>query len=301
MALNAEAVDKPFKKLRKLLKDFPDQPAAEDVHDIRTHTRRIEAIVGAFQLQGKKAGKSLIKDLKPIRKAAGHVRDMDVLTDLAASVEPKGDTACRLKLIHYLSARRTKLATKLAKKISANGHRLRMGLKDCGALAEEDVGQANPVRAKKKVKRKSGEKAARSMAFSLQIEKEMRAWPRLNKENIHPFRLKVKELRYTLQLGEAGDSRLIDALGGVKDQIGLWHDWNELAGVSAHVLDHGAKCPVVTRIRTCAEEEFQKAIEAADSLRARYLLADTSNRSRKKPAARQIQTALVEATSRLAS
>jgi hypothetical protein len=32
MALNAEAVDKPFKKLRKLLKDFPDQPAAEDVH-----------------------------------------------------------------------------------------------------------------------------------------------------------------------------------------------------------------------------------------------------------------------------
>src|SRR4051794_11061283 len=119
MALDVNSIGKSFKKLRKLLKNFPNPPAAEDVHDIRTHTRRIEAIVGAFQLDGKKAGKSLIKHLKPIRKAAGDVRDMDVLTDLAASIEPNGDSDCRLKLIQHLSGRRTKAATKLVKQVKA--------------------------------------------------------------------------------------------------------------------------------------------------------------------------------------
>jgi CHAD domain-containing protein len=303
MALDAEAIGKPFKKLRKLLKDFPDSPAAEDVHDLRTHTRRIEAIVGAFQLQDRKAGKSLKKDLKPIRKTAGDVRDMDVLTDLAASVEPEGDTDCRLKLIQHLSARRSKLAMKLAKKIAANKHQVRMELKDCEAIAEEGVGSATSVRAKKKDRQKSREKAVRSMSSSLQIEEDMREWPRLNKDNLHPFRLKVKELRYTLQLGQKSDSKLIEVLGEAKDQIGLWHDWNELAAIAADVIDHGARCPVVTRIRARANEEFQRALDGANALRTRYLIGENGGGKKslgKKRVASDLHPALLNANSRLA-
>ena len=45
--LDPERVLKPTRKLRKLLKNMPKQPAPEQVHDLRTNTRRFEAILAA--------------------------------------------------------------------------------------------------------------------------------------------------------------------------------------------------------------------------------------------------------------
>lgn len=301
MALDPKSVNKPFKKLGKLLKDFPDPPAPDDVHDIRTHTRRIEAMVRAFQLDSKKSGNNLVKILKPIRKAAGEVRDMDVLTDFAASLDSGRDGECSLQLMEHLASRRTKSANKLVKKVNANEKRVRASLKQSGKFAEDGVAEARLKNAKEKDMRKTRKKAASSMASSLQIEQELRDWPKLNENNIHPFRLKVKELRYVLQLGEDSDSKLIAALGGVKDQIGLWHDWNELAGIAGEVLDHGSKCPIVTQIHVRTRQEFQKALDSANAFRSQYLPSGTGRGARKKSAVSEIHPAVVKATSRLAS
>lgn len=305
MALDAKAVDKPFKKLRKLLKNFPDSPAAEDVHDVRTHTRRIEAIAGAFRLRGKKEGRELIKDLKAIRKAAGDVRDMDVLTELAASIDPRSDGDCRLKLMQNLSDQRTRAATKLVKKVNGERKELRSELKDCRALADANVDSATSQQASDKQRRKGRAKAAGSMASSLEIEQELRAWPKLNKENIHPFRLKVKELRYTLQLGENNDSKLTEELGNVKDQIGLWHDWNQLAEIAEDVLDHGAACDIAAQIRARTKQELQKALVRANALRSQYLLPKSGGRRKTKAGnnrvSSEIHPAVISATSRLTS
>lgn len=299
MALDAKAVHKPFRKLGKLLKKFPDPPSPEDVHDVRTHTRRIEAMVGAFQLDNKKSGNTLVKSLKPIRKAAGEVRDMDVLTDFAASLDPKSDGDCRLRLMEHLTSRRNKAAAKLSKKVSVNEKQARNGLKQTGKLAEAGLDAANTRNANAKDKRKMREKSADSMASSLEIEQELRDWPKLTEKNIHPFRLKVKELRYVLQLGENSDSKLIDALGEVKDQIGLWHDWNELSGIAAKVLDHGAGCPITSEIRSRTKQKLEKALQSAKALREEYL--QQPHGPRKKGAVAEINPAVIKATSRLAS
>lgn len=298
MPLDAKAIGKPFRKLRKFLKDFPNPPGPEEVHEVRTHTRRIEAIVGALRLDGR-SGKRLVHDLKPIRKAAGEVRDMDVLTDLAASIDPRDDGDCRLKLMQYLARRRTKAAKKLVKKVNSGEKELRAELKACRAAVESDLDDAESRDARAKGNPKRRAKAAQSVASLLEIEQEMRDFPRLNQDNIHPFRLKVKELRYTLQLGQESDSKLTDALGAVKDQIGLWHDWNELAAIAEQVLEDGG-CAVLAEIRGRAKQEFQKALGAANSLRAQFLFFNRGIRS-KKPAVREVHPAVVEATSRLAS
>jgi CHAD domain-containing protein len=291
MALDPKSVNKPFRKLRKLLKNFPDPPDPGDVHDLRTHTRRIDAMTGAFQLVTKKAGKELVKNLKPIRKAAGDVRDMDVLTDIAASLDPNGNGDCRLKLMQYLAERRTRSATKLVKKVKINQKRLRADLKECATNAERGIVSAKSKGAKQKDNRKSRRKPASSMAASLQIEQELREWPRLSQKNIHPFRIQVKELRYVLQLAEDSDSKLIDALGEVKDQIGLWHDWNELATIAGQVLDHGAACSITAQIQTRAKHELERAFARANAFRAQYLPSEgsfASKKSRKKVAASEI-------------
>jgi CHAD domain-containing protein len=301
MALDLKSVDKPFRKLAKLLKKFPDPPAPEDIHDVRTHTRRIEAVVGAFQLDSKKTGNSLVKNLKPIRQAAGAVRDLDVLTDLAASLDRAGDGDCRLQLMEHLGARRKKAAAKMRKTVDATEKAARSLLKACRKSAEAGLYAANSSNAKEESIQKIRQKSAGSMATSLQIEQELRDWPRLTDKNIHPFRLKVKELRYVLQLGHNSDSKLTAELGDVKDQIGLWHDWNELAAISSRVLDHGAGCPIAAQIRSRTKEELKKALESANALRAHYLSSDSGRRPRRKGVVTEIHPALLKATSRLAS
>jgi CHAD domain-containing protein len=302
MALDPKAVHKPFRKLGKLLKNFPDPPSEEDVHDVRTQTRRLEAICDAFHLENKKVGSRLLRSLKPIRKAAGGVRDMDVLIDLTASLDPENHASCRLKLVEHLANRRTKAAKKLMKTVNDAESDLKPLIKHCRQLAEsglDAVGSTDPKEEKERAKARR--KSVESMASSLEIEQELRDWPKLSSDNIHPFRLKVKELRYVLQLGRHDDSRLIDRLGEVKDQIGRWHDWDQLAGIAAKVLDHGASCPVNARIRETTKQELQKALEISNQMRAEYLAADSSRRPKKKAAVKEIHPAMVQATSRLAS
>jgi CHAD domain-containing protein len=302
MPIDANSIRKPFRKMRKLLKNFPDPPAAEDVHKLRTHTRRLEAIIGGFRLNDETAGKDTLKSLKPIRKAAGEVRDMDVLTDLAASLDPKDDADCRLKLMQHLACRRTKVATKLVKKVNALEKRLRAELKQC--VAESGIMGTKTGSATGKEIRKTRERAASSMASSLQVEQDLRDWPRLDDENIHPFRIKVKELRYVLQFAQDSDSKLTRALGAVKDQIGLWHDWNELAAIAEQVLDHGAECRITSQIVTRTKHELEKSLDTANALRSQYLPSKAgsgSKKSEKKSAVSAIHPEIIQATSRLAS
>lgn len=77
--MDRKSLQEPFRKLRKTLKGFPKGASPNDVHRLRTRIRRTEATAHALTLDQQKAGKRLIKGLKPARKAAGDVRDMDVL------------------------------------------------------------------------------------------------------------------------------------------------------------------------------------------------------------------------------
>jgi CHAD domain-containing protein len=86
MALDPKELKKPLSKLRKLLKKMPKQPTPEQVHDLRTNTRRVEASLKALQLDRNGEGRQVLKAVTPMRKRAGGVRDMDVLTGFASRV-----------------------------------------------------------------------------------------------------------------------------------------------------------------------------------------------------------------------
>ena len=298
MALDPRTIQKPFRKLRKLLKNFPDPPAPEDVHDVRTHTRRVEALLGILGCDRKTASQ-LIKTLKPIRKAAGEVRDMDVLTDFSASLEPGDHGDCRLKLMEHLATRRIKAATKLCKKVDGNAKEARDLLKQSGKMANSGLDAANTSNGKAANKQKSRRKSADSMASALQMQQELRDWPKLTEKNIHSFRLKVKQLRYLLEVAQNKDAKLVDVLGEVKDQIGLWHDWNELGTIAGEALDDDSKCPVTVQIRTRTERELEKALKSANALRMQYFGMQAGN-GKKRPG-KELHPVVIEATARLAS
>src|SRR5438309_11468812 len=89
MALDAYRAERPVRKLRKLLKKMPALPGPDNIHDFRTNSRRVEATLQALSLDSGNNCRRILKELSRLRKRAGRVREMDVLTDYLLSVSPQ--------------------------------------------------------------------------------------------------------------------------------------------------------------------------------------------------------------------
>ena len=106
MPLDPDMLQKPLNKLRKLLKKLPRQPAPEQVHDLRTRIRRVEATLHALLLDRKRKGQQVLRAVTPIRKRAGKVRDMDVFVRFASTLSSDSDSECLVQLLEHLGHRR---------------------------------------------------------------------------------------------------------------------------------------------------------------------------------------------------
>src|SRR5204863_3440123 len=90
---------------------------------------------------------------------------------------------------------------------------------------------------------------ANAAATAIRLSAQLAAPPRLNKTNLHPYRLKVKELQNILLMAEAPSRpRFVEDLGDVKDAIGEWHDYAELVGIASKLLDHRGNCALLAEL-----------------------------------------------------
>jgi CHAD domain-containing protein len=284
MALDRSRLLKPVKKLKKLVKKMGGQPPPEAVHDLRTNTRRFEAMAKALALETQGIGKSMLKGLGRVRKRAGKVRDMDVLTSFASTVHVDGEEECTVKLLEHLGARRLKLAGKLHREVGRLQPALRRKLGRTPAVVDRLI---------RKDGGRTGEEAA---ATAAKLAAQLADPARLNRANLHPYRLKVKALRNVLQMAAGPYPQFVSELGEVKDAIGEWHDWEELVRIAEKRLDHGARCGLTAELKRIAKGKYEDALARAGALRSRYLRNAPGPGKGKVPAA-----AVWEATATLAA
>jgi CHAD domain-containing protein len=256
MEIVKESAQKPFRKLRKALKRLPSDPSTKDVHSLRTQTRRLEAVVDAFDLDRKKKTERLLKAVTPVRKAAGSVRDMDVLVENVLKLADYRDDSL-VRLVEHLGELRVESARDLRHTVAGVRKDARRNLKDYSKLVGRQFG---------------GDKETTTTAAPApqEIVEELANWPALGEENIHQFRIRVKQLRYMLQLSNAVDAKTIEDLGEVKDQVGDWHDWQELARIARQVLDPKVDQAALKRIDQVSKEKLKAALDAANAVRQRY-------------------------------
>jgi CHAD domain-containing protein len=278
MELELDNVRKPVRKLRRLLKSLPNDPPIKVVHNLRTCARRLEAIASALIPGRNKPTRRLLKTLKPVRKAAGKVRDMDVLTGKARTLASLHRDDSILRLLGHLQAMRIEGARELLDTVAKHRKDARRGLKRFFRQIEKRFHAQIPHA----TSQSPGNGTKGDEAIKL-IEKLSR-WPAFDAENLHPFRIKVKELRYVLQLAEGADLNLIRALGKVRQQIGDWHDWQQLAGIAEKVLDPQKDLAALKEIEEIGNRKFKAAFAAAHAIKTRYLGGSTQagspNRSR---------------------
>ncbi|PSH03604.1 MAG: hypothetical protein CXZ00_11130 [Acidobacteria bacterium] len=266
MPLDHREVEKPLKKLRKMVNSLPKRPSAEQVHDIRTRARRMEATLHALLLDGDRKGQRVCEAIAPIRKRAGKVRDMDVLTGLALTLRGN-DSDCLVRLLEQLGHWRFQDARKLHRTALRQRSVARFYLKRYRSLVNRNF----------KNNSTQGDWDRKAAASVLQLSGELAKWPRLTAENLHPFRLKVKQLRYVLQLSGNNEDELVWMLGQVKDKIGEWHDWMELAAIAGKVLKHDSGCVVQEQIRSKTKQCYEEAMAIAIQLRVRYFQRSSKN------------------------
>ena len=261
MAVDFKRAQKPVRKLRKLLKKMSAEPTPEQVHDFRTNSRNMEATLNAFGLEDSGLGRRVLEPLSRLRKRAGKVRDMDVLTSYAASVGAEdGEQDCAVQLLEHLGAQRRKYARKFHSASRRDGSKLRRRLKQ---VRRELCQKQRNIADNKTL-------LAEPTSSALKLASELGSIPRLDHSNLHPFRLQVKELRNILRLANEADQDLIAALAKVKDAIGEWHDWEELVNIADKVLDHGTQCRLMQQLKSTTRDKFESTLSQAEQLRKRY-------------------------------
>ena len=259
MQVDLGNVRKPIRELRKSLKDLPSDPPMKAVHNLRTRARRLEAISAALLPKDGRHTRRLRKVLKPLRKTAGEVRDMDVLAVKALTLAGRLGDETVAQLLEHLQARRVESADELLNAIDQSskqaGRRLKRFFKRVEKEFHKKNSQAGPTG---------------------KLIDELRSWPVLGADNLHDFRVKVKELRYVLQLAEDANGNFMKALDKVKGQIGTWHDWQQLHTIAEELLDGQDHYAAVGAIAEIEKGKFDQALKSAQALRRRYLSAHNS-------------------------
>jgi len=268
MAEELERARKAVRELSRILKSLPMDPGTKGVHELRTTTRRVEAIVAALpQLVGKES-RSLLKSIEPIRKAAGGVREMDVMIGNARKLarHVAGDPLTRL--VEQLQIARQQNAGELRRVLGRRRAAARQNLKEYSSLIRTTAAHTKKAASANGLPAHSHD-GIHSAAGD--VVRELSAWPPLTADNIHAFRLKVKELRYILQLSADADSGLAEALGEVQRRIGDWHDWHQLHEIASEILSSERDGALLMRIRETSSRKLRQALAAANKLRGKYL------------------------------
>ncbi len=262
MALDRTRLLKPVEKLQKRIKKADRELTPSTVHELRTNVRRFEAIFKTLSLERHGVRGSTLKDLSRLDKRAGKVRDMDVLVRYASTVHPKTMRAkhveeSTVQLLEYLGNQRRKHARKL----HAETHRLR------GSLAK-DLKRTVSVLGKLAGHTREHKAAAKATVTEARLKAELAASGRLRKDNLHAFRLKIKELRNVLEIERpANRGKLAKALGQTKDAIGEWHDWETLVTLAEKAIDREEGRGLIAELRRIAKNRYREAILLAEALR----------------------------------
>jgi CHAD domain-containing protein len=272
--MNAQTIVQPIRKLRKAFRGRWRAPTPEKVHKLRTNIRRYVATVESLQCEATKSERRCARALDPIRRRAGKVRDLDVLTSKARALAVPDDPDCVVLLLEKLGADRLRHIRKLKRLIARERRSARRRLKRTAAHVERHL--AND--ADEEDRRRT---VAAILATALTCAAELAAPVRLTRQTLHPYRLKIKALRDALRSAAHDDGAgLLDELSEAKDAIGEWHDWERLIEIAAHDVDahHGSTCALARELRRIAQQRFTTAIAVTTRMR-HHLTKQLSERS----------------------
>jgi len=111
--------------------------------------------------------------------------------------------------------------------------------------------------------------AKEAMATALKLSGELATPATLSRRTLHPYRLKVKDLRNVLKMATDADrSGFVTRLGEIKDAIGERHDWETLMAIARVASTVSTVTGRVRRADRARADPDRAALEASTAATA---------------------------------
>ncbi len=241
------------------------RPRQNAVHQLRTTTRRLEALLNMAKRRrrgnvrfGRKVDKAL-KALQPIRRAAGPVRDMDVQRGLLEDLLKTKDAAMPV-------------AERSA--INEGAHNLQAKLKGYRKEAAAELASIIAKVEGKELRRISPLKTQLSNAQWMFLLKEAHAVERRSARDLdasdprslHAYRKSSKSARYLAEMEEDSSAAAVFAkrMKKVLDAIGGWHDWMLLTQLAQETV--GKSSTLAKAVKKERDGALRRAVRAVERL-----------------------------------
>jgi CHAD domain-containing protein len=241
------------------------RPRQKAVHQLRTTTRRMEALLASAKRRrrgnakfGRKLDKAL-KALKPIRKAAGPVRDMDVQRGLLEGL---------------LKAKGAAMPTVKRSALNDGASKLQAKLKKYRKDAAVDLVAAIADAEEKELRRISPLQTVVSEIKWTSLLKEARLLERgrarrldtADPESLHEYRKSSKSARYLAEMEDesALAEQFAKRMKKVLDAIGAWHDRMLLTQLAKETL--GKSSALAKLLKKERDRALRQAVGAVEQL-----------------------------------
>lgn len=306
--------------LRSNLEKCATNPDVDPVHDVRTGTRRVQAMVEAMMRERndeafKEPAEKWLQMLKKMRRAAAPVRDLDVhrkllhklvkygstnegaglaapASDATAVVGPSPDVVeapATALPVNSVAQQAEHLDAWLHHARQHNAAALKKRAAKQFAKFDEEAGALETaVQQGRRMRRHSRSAAMVALESFARLVHEME---QLDEGNLHDFRKGAKKARYIAE-SAAEDAHAI-AIGKVlkklQDEIGDWHDWLVLGDEARAALD-GDKNELISLIDAERDRHYVLSMKTVNRLRGRLLgewLAIAQPRRRTSSASQQ--------------
>jgi CHAD domain-containing protein len=304
--------------LRSNLEKCASDPGVDPVHDLRTGTRRVQAMVEAMlrergdvpsgETDLQEAAGKWLRQLKRVRRAAAPVRDLDVHRKLlqklvkygspketAEQIAPDGDSNA---VVHpsadIVEAPAAVLPTSPVEHQAEHLDAwLRHARQHQAAALKKNAAKALPkfdaeaaafetaIIQGRRTRRRTRSAAIVALESFARLVHEMQ---QLDAGNLHDFRKGAKKARYIAE-SAAEDAHALaigKALKKLQDEIGDWHDWLVLADEARAALGDDGK-DLIALLDGERDRHYVLSMKTVDRLRGKLLgewLASTQPRRR---------------------
>ena len=282
MAVDHQRTQHLFKRLSQLLGQNATRPHPEAVHDLRTISRRLEALLDALSTEPDRNQRKLLRRLKRLRRRAGRVRDIDVQILALRTLKIGRDSGRKVQLARHLSDRRVRRERKLKKAldpdtISGLRRRLARSLKTLltpppapKPAAAKALPAAAPAAPAKPPRKEEVQPVSLALRMFATVAKQQGAF---TEATLHRFRNRCKRVRYVAEI--AGDDpdakRIVSQIKRMQDAIGDWHDWVTLTQTAQKLFAEPVDSPLLAALRNVTRAKFMEATRHASDLKRTLL------------------------------
>jgi CHAD domain-containing protein len=298
-----------------------EPPEVEEVHRLRTGTRRVEATLETLAREAgtrglgkaaEEARQRWLRQLKKVRRASGTVRDFDVHRELLAEkFLPAADAAPDAVAKELAAAVGSEVDAPIVRDHHAQGHPVKEHEDPLTAQAlaldawlkthRSDAAQALSNTLNDHVARlleaeqqfmtaigksRSVMRRAHRPAARLALEDYLRlmdAMPHLDRENLHDFRKGAKKARYVAESEDKDPAAeaMAKAIKRVQDVIGEWHDWDVVRAEAREALHHGGAA-LEAELEARANRAYERAMRITEAMGRRFIGEWQSSRPRRR-------------------